>query len=398
MNTPPIAAQDAVISLHRSIGLRIIPRTCCGEYGVWIHDNPAWPRFGWDDAALTSALANVRHLQGRHLGTVEALGFDVRTDTNVATLTDEVVRSSAIEGEHLDPGEVRSSIARRLGLETASLPDPGEDVEGAVAMTLDASSNFEVPLTMERLHGWHAALFPAGRSGMVRITVGAWRTDEAGPMQVVSDPVGRERVHFQAPAATRLEFEMQRFLEWFAATEMDPVLKAGVAHFWFVTIHPFDDGNGRIGRAIADMALAQADGTKERFYSMSKGIAARRAEYYRQLEAAQRGDLDITAWLLWFLDCLDQTIRDAGTQLGAALARARLRQRINRHPLNERQRTIIELLLDNFQGHLTTSKYAKLAKCSNDTALRDLRDLLARAIIVRNPAGGRSTSYRLDAG
>ena len=364
----------------------------------WIHDNPAWPRFGWDDAALTSALANVRHLQGRHLGTVEALGFDVRTETSVATLTDEVVRSSAIEGEHLDPGEVRSSIARRLGLETASLPDPGEDVEGAVAMTLDATSNFEVPLTVERLHGWHAALFPAGRSGMVRITVAAWRTDEAGPMQVVSGPIGRERVHFQAPAATRLEFEMQRFLEWFAATEMDPVLKAGVAHFWFVTIHPFDDGNGRIGRAIADMALAQADGTKERFYSMSKGIAARRAEYYRQLEAAQRGDLDITAWLLWFLDCLDQTIRDAGTQLGAALARARLRQRITRHPLNERQRTIIELLLDNFQGHLTTSKYAKLAKCSNDTALRDIRDLLARAIIVRNPAGGRSTSYRLDAG
>ena len=375
---PSIAAWIAVISLPRSLY------------------RPEWPRFTWDDAALTSALAGVRHLQGRHLGRVEAPGFDVRAETSVATLTDEVVRSSAIEGEHLDPGEVRSSIARRLGLDTTGLPFPGDGVEGAVAMTLDATCNFESPLAAERLHGWHAALFPTGRSGMIRITVGAWRTDETGPMQVVSGPLGRERVHFQAPAAARLECEMQRFLEWFAATAIDPVLKAAVAHFWFVTIHPFDDGNGRIGRAIADLALAQADGTKERFYSMSKGITARRTEYYRQLEAAQRGDLDITAWLLWFLSCLDQTIRDAGTQLGAALEKAQLRQQINRHPLNERQRKIIDRLLDNFQGHLTTSKYAKLAKCSNDTALRDIRDLLARAIIVRNPGGGRSTSYRLS--
>ena len=325
---------------------------------AWIHDRPEWPRFTWDDAALTSALADVRHRQGRHLGRVEALGFDVRAETNIAALTDEVVRSSAIEGEHLDPGAVRSSIARRLGLDTAGLPFSGDGVEGAVAMTLDATRNFESPLTAERLHGWHAALFPTGRSGMIRC-------------------------------------EMQRFLEWFAATAIDPVLKASVAHFWFVTIHPFDDGNGRIGRAIADLALAQADATKERFYSMSKGIAARRTEYYRQLEAAQRGGPDITAWLLWFLSCLDQTIRDAGTQLGAALEKAQLRQRINRHPLNERQRKIIDRLLDNFPGHLTTSKYAKLAKCSNDTALRDIRDLLARAIIVRNAGGGRSTSYRV---
>ena len=325
---------------------------------AWIHDRPEWPRFTWDDAALTSALAGVRHRQGRHLGRVEALGFDVRAETNIAALTDEVVRSSAIEGEHLDPGAVRSSIARRLGLDTAGLPFPGGGVEGAVAMTLDATRNFESPLAAERLHGWHAALFPTGRSGMKRC-------------------------------------EMQRFLEWFAATAIDPVLKASVAHFWFVTIHPFDDGNGRIGRAIADLALAQADATKERFYSMSKGIAARRTEYYRQLEAAQRGGPDITAWLLWFLSCLDQTIRDAGTQLGAALEKAQLRQRIDRHPLNERQRKIIDRLLDNFPGHLTTSKYAKLAKCSNDTALRDIRDLLARAIIVRNAGGGRSTSYRV---
>ena len=363
---------------------------------AWVHDRPEWPRFTWDDAALTSALAGVRHRQGRHLGRVEALEFDVRAETNIAALTDEVVRSSAIEGEHLDPGHVRSSIARRLGFDNAGLPFPGDGVEGAIAMTLDAARNFDAPLTAERLHGWHAALFPTGRSGMIRITAGAWRTDEAGPMQVVSGPLGRERVHFQAPAAARLECEMQRFLEWFAGTAIDPVLKAAVAHFWFVTIHPFDDGNGRIGRAIADLALAQADATKERFYSMSKGIAARRTEYYRQLEAAQRGGPDITAWLLWFLSCLDQTIRDAGTQLGAALEKAQLRQRINRHPLNERQRKIIDRLLDDFPGHLTTSKYAKLANCSNDTALRDIRDLLARTIIVRNAGGGRSTSYRLE--
>ena len=363
---------------------------------TWIHDRPEWPHLTWDDAALTGALAAVRHRQGRHLGRMEALGFDAGAETSVAMLTDEVVRSSAIEGEHLDPREVRSSIARRLGYDTSGLPSPGEGVEGAVAMTLDATRSFDVPLTVERLCGWHAALFPTGRSGMVRITVGGWRTDEAGPMQVVSGPVGRERVHFQAPAAGRLDFEMHGFLEWFAATELDPLLKAGVAHFRFVTIHPFDDGNGRVGRAIADMALAQADGTKERFYSMSKGIAARRAEYYRQLEAAQRNGPGITAWLLWFLDCLDQTIRDAGTQLSAALDKARLRQRIHRHPLNERQRRIVDLLLGDFQGHLTTSKYAKLARCSTDTALRDIRDLLVRAVIVRNPGGGRSTSYRLS--
>ena len=362
---------------------------------AWTHDRADWPRFTWDDAALTNVLAVVRHRQGRHLGTMEALGFDVRAATSVSTLTDEVVRSSAIEGEHLDPSEVRSSIARRLGLDSSGMPFPGDAVEGAVAMTLDATGNFEMPLTAERLCGWHAGLFPTGRNGMIRITTGAWRTDAAGPMQVVSGPVGRERVHFQAPAATRLGFEMERFIKCFATTSLDPVLKAGIAHFWFVTIHPFEDGNGRIGRAIADLALAQADGTKERFYSMSKGIAARRAQYFRQLEAAQRDGPDITAWLLWFLDCLDQTIQDAGSLLAAALDKARLRQRIHRHPLNGRQRKIIDRLLDDFQGHLTTSKYAKLGKCSNDTALRDIRDLLARAIIVRNPGGGRSTSYRL---
>ena len=364
---------------------------------TWIHDRPEWPDFTWDDATVGALLADARHKQGRHLGNLEALGFDLRTEARVSVLTDEVVRSSAIEGEHLDPAQVRSSIARQLGLDAAGLPVPGRDVEGVVAMLLDATRNFDRPLTAERLFRWHAALFPTGYSGLNRITVGAWRTDEGGPMQVVSGPLGRERVHFQAPAAARLEVEMTRFLEWFSAPPIDPVLKAGVAHFWFVTIHPFDDGNGRIGRAIAELALAQADGTQERYYSMSSAIEAQREQYYRRLEAAQRGSLDISIWLTWFLACLDRSIREAGNQLASVLSKARLWQRIDQRPVNDRQRAIINLLLGDFHGHLTTSKYAKLAKCSTDSALRDIRDLLARGVIVRNPGGGRSTSYRLAA-
>jgi Fic family protein len=273
---------------------------------------------------------------------------------------------------------------------------PGRHVEGIVEMTLDATQQFELPLTRERLFGWHAALFPAARSGLRRITVGAWRPEQAGAMQVVSGPLGRERVHFEAPAAGRLESEMTRFLAWFdAPTSIDPVLRAGVAHFWFVTIHPFEDGNGRIARAIADMALARADGTKERFYSMSSQVEAERQEYYLQLEAAQRGSLDITAWLVWFLGCLDRAVRGADTTLSAVLCKAELWRRINRRSVNERQRLVINRMLSGFQGFLTTSKYAKLANCSPDTALRDIRDLIEWGILVQNPGGGRSTSYRL---
>ncbi len=311
-------------------------------------------------------------------------------------LTDEVVKSSAIEGEHLDPAEVRSSIARKLGLDVAGLPEPGREVEGIVEMMLDATRNFEAPLTAERLSGWHAALFPTGRSGMSRIKVGAWRTAESGPMRVVSGPIGREKIHYEAPSVERLEGEMESFLRWFnAPSEIDPVLKAAIAHFWFVTIHPFEDGNGRIARAIADMALSQADETKERFYSMSSGIEAERREYYIQLESAQRGNLNITEWLVWFLGCLDHTLDDANEKLSSVLHKARLWQQINLKPVNDRQRTVINRMLDNFKGHLTTSKYAKLAKCSNDTALRDIRELLGRGIVAKNPGRGRSTSYRL---
>jgi Fic family protein len=363
---------------------------------TFIHELTGWPGFTWDAGALAGPLGAVRYKQGKHLGRMSALGFDLRAEANLSALTDEVVKSSAIEGELLNPEEVRSSIARKLGLDVAGLPEPGRDVEGVVAMMLDATRNFDQPLTAERICGWHAALFPTGRSGMSRITVGEWRAGAAGPMQVVSGPVGKERVHFEAPAAERVGDEMKQLLAWFnASPTIDPVLAAGVAHLWFVTIHPFDDGNGRIARAIADMVLARADGTMDRFYSMSSGIEAQRKEYYRQLEVAQRGNLDITTWLAWFLTCLDHTIEAAEESLGSVLRKARLWQRINLRPVNERQRMVLNRMLDDFTGHLTTSRYAKLARCSNDTALRDIRELLERGVIVRNPAGGRSTSYRL---
>ena len=362
----------------------------------FIHERAGWPAFRWDWEALTGVLASVRHRQGRHLGRMEGLGFDLRTEAGLTTLTREVVTTSAIEGETLDPEEVRSSIAMKLGLDGGGPLGPRREVEGVVEMMLDATRNFAAPLTAQRLFDWHCALFPTGRSGMRPITVGAWRTPSAGPMRVVSGPVGRERIHFQAPEAERLEGEMLAFLDWFnAPAQEDVVLRAGIAHLWFVTIHPFEDGNGRMARAVADMLLARADGTKERFYSMSSAIEARRGEYYRRLEAAQRGSLDVTAWLLWFLDCLEWTLDQSDEMLEDVLHKARMWQRINTQPVNERQRRAINRMLDKFQGHLTTSKYAKLAKCSTDTALRDIRELLARRILLKNPAGGRSTSYRL---
>ena len=362
----------------------------------YIHEKPGWPDLTWDSDKLAATLAAVRHKQGRLLGKMEALGFDLRTEASLAVLTTDVVKSSAIEGETLNPEEVRSSIARRLGLDVAGLPRASRDVEGIVEMMLDATGNFKAELTKDRLFAWHSSLFPTGRSGMTRIAVGEWRPKEAGEMQVVSGPIGREKVHFEAPDAERLESEMERFIEWFnAPPSMDPVLKAGIAHFWFVTIHPFEDGNGRIARAIADMSLARADGTKDRFYSMSSQIEAERTEYYQNLETAQRDDVNITRWLAWFLECLGRAINGADQGLAAVLNKAKLWQRINLRPVNERQRLVINRMLDGFTGFLNTSKYAKLAKCSPDTALRDIRELLDRGILVQNSAGGRSTSYRL---
>lgn len=362
----------------------------------YIHEIPDWPSFTWDAKALENPLAEVRHRQGRLLGRMEALGFDLQTEATLRTLTADVVKSSAIEGENLNAEEVRSSIARRLGIDVGGYIPVGRDVDGIVEMMLDATQNYQAALTSERLFGWHAALFPTARSGLHRITVGAWRPIEAGPMQVVSGPLGRERVHFEAPSADRIDQEMNRLTAWFNQEQpLDPVLKAGLAHLWFVTIHPFEDGNGRIARAIADMALARADQTKNRFYSMSSQIEAERQDYYEQLETQQRGTLDVTVWLAWFLACLDRAFARADGTLTAVTGKAKLWEIINRQPINERQRAIINRLIDGFEGSLTTSKYAKIAKSSSDTALRDIRELLAHGVLIQNSGGGRSTSYRL---
>ncbi len=330
------------------------------------------------------------------LGRMEMLGFALRSEASLAVLTADAVKSSAIEGEVLNAAEVRSSIARRLGLDQGGLVPAGRRVEGVVEMLLDATQNFSAALTEQRLFGWQAGLFPTGYSGTTRITVGGWRTEEAGTMQIVSGAIGRETVHFEAPAAQRVPVEMQRFLAWFQDdTVLDPVLKAGLAHFWFVTIHPFEDGNGRLARALADLALARADGIKDRFYSMSAQIEGDRKEYYRILEACQRGDLDITPWLAWFVACLGRALAVAEQELEGVLAKARLWELLNQGGVNDRQRIVVNRMMSGFEGHLTTSKYAKLAKCSADTALRDIRELVARGVLVVNSAGGRSTSYRL---
>ncbi len=364
---------------------------------MWIHEHKTWPEFTWNAEALASKLADIRHRQGRLLGRMEGLGFELKREASLSTMTNDVVKSSAIEGEYLNSEEVRSSIAGRLGIHIAGLIPANKDVDGIVEIVLDATQQFSKPLTKDRLFDWHAALFPTGRSGMKRITVGGWRTKDAGLMKVVSGPMGKEKIHFEAPNADRLEKEMREFLAWFEGSDdIDPVIKAAIAHLWFVTIHPFEDGNGRIARAIGDTALARADGTQDRFYSLSSQIEAERKHYYNQLEKQQRATPDITDWLFWFLDCLGRAIANAEITLGNVLFKAQLWDTINQKPVNERQRIIINRMLDDdFEGFMNTSKYAKLAKCSNDTALRDIQELKERGIFIQNPGGGRSTSYRL---
>jgi Fic family protein len=364
---------------------------------MWIHNHQNWPNCTWDAEALTFKLADIRHRQGRLLGRMEGLGFELKREAHLNTLTIDAVKSSAIEDENLNPKEVRSSIARRLGIDTAELIRASQDVDGIVEMMLDATQQFSKPLTKDRLFVWHGALFPTGRSGMHKITTGDWRTADADPMQVISGAIGKEKVHFEAPSADRLEKEMRAFLTWFNNNDdIDLVIKAGIAHLWFVTIHPFEDGNGRIARAVADMALARADGTQDRFYSLSSQIEAERKDYYDQLEKQQRATPHITDWLSWFLDCLGRAIANAEITLSNVLFKAQLWETINKKPVNERQRAIINRMLeDGFEGFMNTSKYAKLAKCSNDTALRDIQELKKRRIFIQNPEGGRSTSYRL---
>ena len=364
----------------------------------YIHELSDWPRFRWNEGYLAAGLAAARHQQGRLVGHMEALGFKVREEAVLRTLTEDVLKSSEIEGEILDADRVRSSVARRLGIDIGGLQPVDRHVEGVVEMMLDATQHYDQPLTAERLFGWHASLFPTGRSGMHRITVGAWREDRTAPMQVVSGPVGRERVHFEAPAAARLEQEMQRFLEWFNGNAtMEPVIKAALAHVWFVTIHPFDDGNGRMARAIADMSLARSEGSSRRFYSMSAQIREERGAYYGILERTQQETMDVTAWMEWFLGCLTRAIEDAQAALSGVVEKARYWEKLRDVQLNERQRLVINRLLDGFEGNLTTSKWAAMTKSSNDTALRDLQQLVDRGVLVRNPAGGRSTSYSLAA-
>ncbi len=363
---------------------------------TYIHERRGWPRFRWDDSALAERLAVVRHRQGRLVGRMEALGFPLQSQATLETLTEDVVTTSAIEGEDLDRRQVRSSLARRLGIDIGALVRADRHVEGIVEVMLDATQQHAKPLTAARLFGWHAALFPTGRSGITRITVGGWRRDKTGPMQVVSGRPGKERVHFEAPAAPRLAAEMKAFLAWFnGESGIDPVLKAGLAHLWFVTIHPFDDGNGRIARAIADMALARSERSPQRFYSMSAQIREERSAYYAILETTQKADVDVTRWLDWFLGCLDRAFDGAETILASVLRKARFWRRNTSTDLNERQRKMLNRLHDDFEGKLTSSKWAKIAKCSTDTALRDIADLVARGILAKDAAGGRSTSYRL---
>lgn len=359
----------------------------------YVYQFKEWPDLKWELAKLAPVLASVRHRQGLLIGQMKAQGFQLREESGLINLTDEIVKSSAIEGEILDKEQVRSSLAKHLGMDIGSVPPASRHIDGIVEMMLDATENHDEPLTEERLFGWQAALFPTGRSGMRDITVGAWRT---GAMQVVSGGIGREKIHCEAPEADQLSKEMKAFLKWFnASSELDPILRAALAHFWFVTIHPFDDGNGRIGRAIAEMALTRADQTSERFYSMSAQIEAERKRYYDVLECCQKMTLDITRWMQWFLECLGRSVDRAEGTLNNILKKARVWEKANEKPVNDRQRKVINRLLDHFEGNLNTSKYAKMTKCSSDTALRDIQVLIERGIIEKNPGGGRSTSYRL---
>jgi Fic family protein len=365
----------------------------------YIYELPKWPKFEWDQRGLAKQLAAVRHRQGRLIGRMQELGFPLREEAALQTLTEDVLKSSEIEGEILDKDQVRSAIARRLGMEVAALPSADRNVEGVVEMMLDATQKYKEELTRDRLFAWHASLFLTGRSGMRKIIVGAWRDEKSGPMQVVSGPFGRELVHYQAPAAERLDFEMRAFLDWFnSADDIDLVSRAALAHLWFVTIHPFEDGTGRIARAIADMSLARSEESTQRFYSMSAQIRLERDAYYDILELTQKGDLDITPWMQWFLGCLDRAFDGTENTLSMVFKKADFWKKHSAVPLNQRQRDVLNRLLDGFEGKLTSSKWATIEKCSPDTALRDIADLVERGILRKNEGGGRSTSYSLAEG
>ncbi len=363
----------------------------------YIYENKDWPNFNWDSEWLLPLLGKVRNKQGRLIGKMESLGFELRNEAVLNTLTQDILKSSEIEGELLNPEQVRSSIARRLGLNIAGLVPSDRDVDGVVEMMLDATQNFNQPLTKDRLFGWHSSLFPSGRSGMYKILVGNWRNDSTGPMQVVSGAFGKEKVHYQAPDAIELEKEMKYFLEWINKNNMqEPVIKAGIAHLWFVTLHPFEDGNGRIARAITDMLLARADGISQRFYSMSSQIRIERKAYYNILEKTQKGSMNVTNWLEWFLKCLLDALDSSDYKLEKVIYKHKFWNRNYSKLQNERQKLLLNKLLDGFDGALTSSKWAKISKCSADTALRDIQDLINKGILKKSASGGRSTNYELN--
>ncbi|MCK9421301.1 MAG: Fic family protein [Bacteroidales bacterium] len=362
----------------------------------YIHQLKNWPQFTWNNDDLLYLLGKVRNLQGKLVGRMEALGFDLRKEAVLETITLDVIKSTEIEGEILNPEQVRSSLARRLGMNISGLVPSDRNVDGIVDMMMDAAQQFNNPLTSDRLFDWYSGLFPTGRSGNYRITAGAWRKDSTGPMQIVSGAIGKEKVHFQAPDARRLERKMSAFIDWFNQIEnVDLVIKAGVAHLWFVTIHPFDDGNGKLARALADMLLARADGSSQRFYSMSAQIRLERKGYYDILKKTQKGNLDITDWLKWFLNCLLNALNSTETILAKVLFKAQFWIKHTSTALNDRQKLILNKLLDGFTGKLTTSKWAKITKCSADTVLRDIQDLITKGMLRKEPSGGRSTNYGL---
>ena len=363
---------------------------------MYIHQLKNWPCFTWDSNLILPILGNLRHRQGKLLGQMKAMGFKVQENTFLDTLTLDVIKSSEIEGEHLNINQVRSSIAKHLGIDIAGAVASDRYVDGVVEMMLDATQKYDDELTEDRIFGWHAALFPTGRSGMYKIGVGAWRGSQGGPMQVVSGALGKEKIHFEAPEATRLSEEMKMFLNWFNIDEQnDPVIKAAIAHLWLVTIHPFDDGNGRITRALTDMLLARADQSPLRFYSMSAQILREKRTYYNLLEATQKGNLDITKWICWFLDCLSRSMDHTEGTIGEVFDKNRFWQYHSDTSFNSRQRKMIDSLFEDFFGKLTTSKWAKMTKSSSDTALRDIQDLIEKGILKKEEGGGRSTNYSL---
>jgi Fic family protein len=362
---------------------------------AFIHQKDNWPEFSWNSNDFLSLLSEARNLQGRLIGKMGTLGFELRNEALLDTLILDVIKSSEIEGKFLNPDQVRSSIARRLGMEITETVKFDRDVEGVVEMMMDATQKCFDPLTADRLFAWHAALFPTGRSGMYKITVADWRKDSTGPMQVVSGVMGKEKVHFQAPESDLVEKEMILFIDWFNNSKIDLVIKAAIAHLWFVTIHPFEDGNGRIARALTDMLLAQSDSSNQRFYSMSAQILIERKGYYEMLEKTQKGDLDITNWIIWFLKCLINALKSTDSVLSRVLFKADFWQKHIDTLINDRQKKLLNKLLDGFDGKLTSSKWAKIAKCSKDSAVRDINDLIEKDILQKEAAGGRSTSYEL---